>query len=72
MEPPLLEIQHLIFNEAVRLGASDIHIEPGRRQTRVRYRIDGLLLRFKRVSEVLEGTLEPASLLGVSLSTLLT
>ncbi len=44
MEPPLLEIQHLIFNEAVRLGASDIHIEPGRRQTRVRYRIDGLML----------------------------
>jgi type IV pilus assembly protein PilB len=43
-EPPLLEIQHLIFSEAVRLGASDIHIEPGRRQTRVRYRIDGLML----------------------------
>ena len=44
VEPPLLEIQNLIFNEAVRLGASDIHVEPGRRQTRVRYRIDGLML----------------------------
>ena len=41
---PLLEIQHLIFKEAFRLGASDIHIEPGRHQTRVRYRIDGLML----------------------------
>ena len=43
-EPPLLEIQHFVFSEAVRLGASDIHIEPGRRQTRIRYRVDGLML----------------------------
>ncbi|PYS07090.1 MAG: secretion system protein E, partial [Acidobacteria bacterium] len=33
----------MIFEEAAKLDASDIHIEPGRAATRVRYRVDGLL-----------------------------
>jgi type IV pilus assembly protein PilB len=33
----------MIFAEAASLGASDIHIEPGRAGTRVRYRVNGLL-----------------------------
>src|SRR5213594_86705 len=41
--PPVVRIQRLIFEEAARLDASDIHIEPGRDATRVRYRVDGLL-----------------------------
>ena len=41
--PPVVRIQRLIFEEAARLDASDIHIEPGRAATRVRYRVDGLL-----------------------------
>ena len=43
-EPPLVEIQHLIFSQAMRLGASDIHIDPAERHTRVRFRVDGLML----------------------------
>src|SRR5206468_9882217 len=40
---PIVRSQRMIFAEAARLGASDIHIEPGRTFTRVRYRVDGLL-----------------------------
>src|SRR6266571_9102453 len=41
--PPVVRIQRMIFEEAAKLDASDIHIEPGRAATRVRYRIDGVL-----------------------------
>ena len=40
---PIVRIQKTIFLEAAALGASDIHIEPGRRSTRLRYRIHGSL-----------------------------
>src|SRR5215468_5125185 len=40
---PIVRIQKMIFAEAATLGASDIHIEPGRAFTRVRYRVDGFL-----------------------------
>jgi len=40
--PVIRLVNYLIFN-AVRDGASDIHIEPGERCARVRYRIDGRL-----------------------------
>jgi len=40
---PIVRIQKMIFAEAASLGASDIHIEPGRSGTRVRYRVNGLL-----------------------------
>src|SRR6185369_8065344 len=40
---PVVRIQKMIFSEAASLGASDIHIEPGRAGTRVRYRVNGLL-----------------------------
>jgi type II secretory ATPase GspE/PulE/Tfp pilus assembly ATPase PilB-like protein len=34
-------LQRFVLAEALRLGASDIHIDPGGRASRVRYRIDG-------------------------------
>ncbi|HEX4999825.1 MAG TPA: GspE/PulE family protein [Terriglobia bacterium] len=40
---PVIRIQQMIFREAQVLGASDIHIEPGREGTRVRYRVNGLM-----------------------------
>jgi type IV pilus assembly protein PilB len=33
----------IILEYAVKVGASDIHIEPGEKMTRVRYRIDGVM-----------------------------
>ena len=43
VQGPIIRIAHTIIQEAVKAGASDIHVEPGQRYTRVRYRIDGVL-----------------------------
>ncbi len=42
-ESPIIRLVNYIVYNAVREGASDIHIEPTERQLRVRYRIDGSL-----------------------------
>ncbi|MER3496852.1 MAG: type II secretion system protein GspE, partial [Armatimonadota bacterium] len=39
----VVQMVNLIFAQAVRDGASDIHIEPYEREVKVRYRIDGML-----------------------------
>ena len=41
---PLVKFVNLMLSEAIRLKASDIHIEPYEKRLRVRYRIDGVLL----------------------------
>ena len=40
---PVAKIVSVIIRHAVEGGASDIHIEPSRKESRVRYRIDGVL-----------------------------
>ena len=40
---PVIQLVNLILLEAVKSGASDIHIEPFESRLRVRYRIDGIL-----------------------------
>jgi type IV pilus assembly protein PilB len=40
---PVVKLVNTLLAEAVRLGASDVHIEPYEKQLRVRYRIDGVL-----------------------------
>jgi type IV pilus assembly protein PilB len=40
---PVVKMATLIFNEAIALNASDIHIEPTEYNANVRYRIDGML-----------------------------
>ena len=40
---PVVKLTNLIIRDAVFAGASDIHIEPGRRLGAVRYRVDGVL-----------------------------
>lgn len=42
-EAPIVKFVNLLITQAVQDGASDIHIEPGERDLRVRYRIDGVL-----------------------------
>lgn len=41
--PPIIRIVNAIISEAIRLRASDIHIEPKLKYTVIRYRIDGML-----------------------------
>jgi type II secretory ATPase GspE/PulE/Tfp pilus assembly ATPase PilB-like protein/DNA-binding response OmpR family regulator len=43
-EPPAIRLVNAIMLEAVRLGASDIHIHPRSKNVVVRYRIDGILI----------------------------
>lgn len=43
-EPPAIRLVNVIILEAVRLGASDIHIHPKTNSVVVRYRIDGVLI----------------------------
>ncbi|HKP94502.1 MAG TPA: ATPase, T2SS/T4P/T4SS family [Fibrobacteria bacterium] len=40
----IIKIVNLIVSEAIRLGASDVHLEPQERNMRIRYRIDGELM----------------------------
>jgi len=42
-EAPITRIVAIILNNAIESKASDIHIEPSEKRTRVRFRIDGLL-----------------------------
>ncbi len=42
-EAPIIKLVNLIVGEAIRKGASDVHLEPYEKELRVRYRIDGVL-----------------------------
>ncbi len=42
-QAPVIKLVNLIISEAVKDGASDIHINPEEKMVRVRYRIDGIL-----------------------------
>jgi type IV pilus assembly protein PilB len=42
-EAPIIKLVNLILTDAVKRGASDIHIEPYEKELRVRFRVDGIL-----------------------------
>lgn len=42
-QAPIIRVANTIIQQAIRVAASDIHIEPERRQVRIRYRVDGVL-----------------------------
>ncbi len=42
-EAPVIRLVNIILTDAIKRGASDIHVEPYEREYRVRYRIDGIL-----------------------------
>ncbi len=42
-DAPVVKLVNLILTDAIKRGASDIHIEPYEKHFRVRYRIDGIL-----------------------------
>jgi len=47
-EAPVVKLVNLILLDAIKRGASDIHIEPYEKVIRVRYRIDGVLQEIMR------------------------
>jgi type IV pilus assembly protein PilB len=42
-DAPVVKLVNLVLLDAIRKGASDIHVEPYEKQLRIRYRIDGVL-----------------------------
>ncbi len=42
-EAPIVKLVNMILTEAVKKGASDIHMEPYEKEYRVRFRVDGVL-----------------------------
>lgn len=42
-DAPVIQLVNMIISEAIKMGASDIHIEPYEKKLRLRYRVDGVL-----------------------------
>lgn len=43
LEAPIIRLVNECINAGVEMGASDIHLEPGKNQIELRYRVDGVL-----------------------------
>lgn len=42
--PPIIRLVNMVITDAVKAGASDIHVEPQEKILQIRYRIDGVLV----------------------------
>ena len=47
-QAPVVKLVNIILTDAIKRGASDIHVEPYEKDYRVRYRIDGILYEMMR------------------------
>ncbi|MCU1461983.1 MAG: type secretory pathway, ATPase PulE/Tfp pilus assembly pathway, ATPase PilB [Acidimicrobiales bacterium] len=56
-DAPIVKLVNLLITQAVQDRASDIHIEPGERDVRVRYRIDGVLHEVMRSAKNIQSGL---------------
>jgi general secretion pathway protein E len=56
-EAPIIKLVNHILFQAVKRGASDIHIEPFEKEIRVRYRIDGVMYDVMTPPKRLQGAL---------------
>ena len=45
-ETEIIDAMNMLFDEAVKMGASDIHIEPRENDVRIRFRVDGVLQQY--------------------------
>ncbi|MFD3157411.1 GspE/PulE family protein [Haloimpatiens sp. FM7330] len=48
---PAVKIVNFIINEAIKMNASDIHIEPLKDIVLIRFRIDGILIKFTEITK---------------------
>ncbi|MCW9087995.1 MAG: GspE/PulE family protein [Gammaproteobacteria bacterium] len=69
-EAPVVKLLQSIFEDALQIGASDIHIEPDENVLRIRQRIDGVLheqlMKEKRIATALVSRLKLMSGLDIS------
>jgi type II secretory ATPase GspE/PulE/Tfp pilus assembly ATPase PilB-like protein len=54
---PAIQLANSIIADAVRTQASDIHLEPGEKEVRLRFRVDGMLVARKPIPKALQGPL---------------
>ncbi|MDH5436686.1 MAG: GspE/PulE family protein, partial [Gammaproteobacteria bacterium] len=69
-EAPVVRLLQSLFEDAIQIGASDIHIEPDETVLRIRQRIDGVLqeqvMKEKRIANALVSRLKLMSGLDIS------
>lgn len=69
-DAPVVRLLRSLFEDAVQVGASDIHIEPDEKVLRIRHRIDGVLheqvMKEKRIGTALVSRLKLVSGLDIS------
>ena len=53
---PIIRLVTMLINEAVKMRASDIHVEPMANRVRVRYRVDGVCLERDNIPKRLQGS----------------
>lgn len=56
-EAPIIKLVNHILYQAVKMGVSDIHIEPFEKELQVRFRIDGVLQLFMKPPKRIQGAL---------------
>ena len=56
-EPPIIKLVNILFSDAVKDRASDIHVEPELDLVRVRYRIDGILHEIHELPKKLQSAI---------------
>ncbi len=56
-EAPIIKLVNQILFQAVKRGASDIHIEPFEKELRVRFRIDGVMQNVMTIPKRVQGAL---------------
>jgi type IV pilus assembly protein PilB len=56
-DAPIVKLSRALIKQAILDQASDIHVEPTRRNVRIRYRIDGVLHEYTNVPKYLQGPL---------------
>lgn len=56
-EGPIVRLVNLVIDEAVRMGASDIHIEPMSDRVRIRYRVDGVCIERDNIPKNMQAPL---------------
>lgn len=56
-QAPIIKLANAVIQQAIDDRASDVHVEPGERAVRVRYRIDGVLMEAMTVPKNLQAPL---------------
>jgi len=69
-DAPVVKLLQSVFEDAVQVNASDVHIEPDEREVRIRFRIDGVLrvqtTADRRIAASLVSRLKPMAGLDIS------